>query len=57
MVECELGRLRVLAAAVLRTVTGEEYGQVRPATPTQQLEDIAARYRVLYESSRAARGR
>lgn len=57
MVDAEAGRLRVLAAAVLRDVTGEDYGQVLPGTPVDVRQAIAARYRELYENARAARGR
>jgi hypothetical protein len=57
MVEVDPPRLRVLAAAVLRQVTGEDFGQVSFATPVEVREGIAARYRVLYESARAAQGR
>ena len=57
MVDSRLGRMRVLASAVLRTVTGEDYGEIQPATPREQLEAIAMRYRRLYESARAARNR
>jgi len=54
MVDGDPGRLRVLAAAVLRTVSGEDYGRVTTGTPHELLEAMAARYRVLYESARAA---
>ena len=48
---------RVMSAAVLRTVTGEDFGQVQPTTPLEAREAVADRYRVLYESARAAQGR
>ena len=57
LVDGDPGRLRVLAAAVLRTVAGEDFGQVTIGTPREQLEAVAARYRVLYESARAAQNR
>jgi HEAT repeat protein len=57
LLDGETGRLRVLTAAVLRTHTGEDYGQITPATPPEVRRTIAARYRDLYESARAARGR
>ncbi len=57
MVEGEPGRIRVLATAVLRSATGEDFGQLTPATPLEVREAIAARYRDLYESARAAQGR
>ncbi len=57
MVEAAPGRIRVLASAVLRSVSGEDYGQLTPATPLEVRETIAGRYRVLYESARAAQGR
>ncbi|MBL9077151.1 MAG: HEAT repeat domain-containing protein [Planctomycetes bacterium] len=50
-------RLRVLAAAVLRTLTNEDFGVVAPDTPADVREGIAARYRLLAESARAAQGR
>ena len=37
------GRLRVLAAAVLRSVTDEDYGPVEIATPQEVLDAMAAR--------------
>lgn len=57
MVESLQPRLRVLAAAVLRGVAGEDFGAVTAQTPTAAREAIAARYRALYESARAARAR
>ena len=57
MVDSQLGRMRVLASAVLRSVTGEDYGEIQPATSPEELEAIATRYRLLYESARAARNR
>ncbi len=57
MLECEAPRLRVLSFAVLCSVTGEEFGQVRPSTPAMELRDIAERYRLLYESRRTSQGR
>ena len=57
MVDSRLGRMRVLASAVLRSVTGEDYGEIQPATSPEELEAIAMRYRLLYESARAARNR
>ena len=57
LVESRTPRLRVLSAAVLRTVTGEDYGVVAPDTPADVRETIAARYRLLAETARAAQGR
>jgi hypothetical protein len=54
LVEAQAPRLRVLSAAVLRTLTNQEYGQVTWQTEVATLETIAARYRVLYESAKAA---
>ncbi|MCY2956375.1 MAG: HEAT repeat domain-containing protein [Planctomycetota bacterium] len=57
LVNGEPGRLRVLAAAVLRTVTGEDFGAVTLATPLDVRQSIAARYRVCYESALGAQSR
>lgn len=54
LVEAQAPRLRVLSAAVLRTVTNVEYGPVTWQTEVATLETIAARYRVLFESAKAA---
>ena len=54
LVEAKAGRLRSLCAAVLRTVTGEDYGNVSAVTPVDVRENMAARYRALFESARAA---
>lgn len=50
-------RLFVLTAAVLRSVTNEDFGIVVPTTTQQARESIAGRYRILVESARAAQGR
>ncbi|MBK8097131.1 MAG: HEAT repeat domain-containing protein [Planctomycetes bacterium] len=57
LVEAKEPRLRVLCAAVLRTVTREDFGLVSQATPKDVLEGIAARYRIVWETSKAAQGR
>jgi HEAT repeat protein len=57
LVEAKEPRLSVLASALLRRVTSEDYGAVDDRTPVDVREGIAARYRVLYESARAAAGR
>lgn len=57
MVEAEHGRLRVLASAVLRAQAGEDLGTLTPSTPIEVRQNIAAKYRELYESARAAQGR
>lgn len=57
LVESRTPRLRVLSAAVLRTVTNTDFGVVSPDTPTDVREGIAARYRLLAETARAAQGR
>jgi hypothetical protein len=54
VIEAPQPRLRVLAAAVLRERTGEDYGVVTPEMPLDVREGIAARYKILFESSRAA---
>lgn len=57
LVEAEPGRVRSLAAAVLRATSGEDFGQITPATSVEIRTAIAGRYRELYENARAARGR
>lgn len=57
LVEARTPRLRVLCAAVLRTVTNEDFGVVAPDTSAEVREGIAARYRLLAENARAAQGR
>jgi HEAT repeat protein len=57
LVEVRAPRLRVLTAAVLRGLTNEDFGIVSPETPTDVREGIAARYRLLAETARAAQGR
>jgi hypothetical protein len=47
----------VLSSAVLRTVTSEDFGVVTPSSATEAREGIAARYRMLTETARAAQGR
>ena len=48
-------RLYVLASAVLRQVSGQDYGVVAMATPAEARAGIAARYRVLFETRKAAK--
>jgi HEAT repeat protein len=57
LVESRTPRLCVLCAAVLRTLTNEDFGVVSPETPADVREGIAARYRLLAETARAAQGR
>jgi len=57
MCDAEQGRIRVLASAVLRQQSGEDYGTLTTTTPTDVRQSIAARYRELYEGARAAQGR
>ena len=57
MVDAEQGRIRVLASAVLRQQSGEDYGTLTTTTPREVRETIALRYRELYEGERAAQGR
>ena len=57
LIESRTPRLRVLCAAVLRTLTNEDFGIVSPETPADVREGIAARYRLLVETARAAQGR
>jgi len=46
-----------LAAAVLRTSLGEDFGAVTQQSTQEAREAVAARYRVLVESKEAAQGR
>jgi hypothetical protein len=57
LVEAPEGRLRVLASAMLRQVTREDYGVVTPQTPRPALEALAVRYRYLVDGAKAASGR
>lgn len=57
LVEARTPRLAVLAGAVLRSTTGEDFGVVTPGSSREAREAIAARYRVLAETARAAQGR
>lgn len=57
MVDAEHGRIRILASAVLRTQAGEDHGTLTPTTPLEVRQAIAARYREVYDSARAAQGR
>ena len=50
----EAPRHRILAAAVLRSVTGQDFGAVTSMTPQETLDAIAARYVALHEAGRAA---
>jgi HEAT repeat protein len=54
LVEAPEPRHRVLAATVLRTLANEDYGAVTWQTQPAALEQIAARYRILYEGAKAA---
>lgn len=55
--EAPAPRLWVLSAAVLRARTGQDYGTVTVQTPVDIREGIAARYRVLADTARAAHQR
>lgn len=57
LVSGDPGRLRVLAAAVLRSITDEDLGPVEIGTPQEILDGMAARYRVMYEAWRTAQNR
>ncbi|MBL8749161.1 MAG: HEAT repeat domain-containing protein [Planctomycetes bacterium] len=57
LVEAKAPRLRVLCAAVLRTVTNEDFGVVDVNTSDDVRAGIAARYRLLVETAKAAQGR
>ncbi len=49
-------QIRVLASAVLRQVTGEDYGLVFAATPPSRLQTIADRYKFFADHGKAAAG-
>lgn len=57
LLEAKEPRFWPLAAAVLRSTTGEDFGVVSQQSALGAREAIAARYRVLAESPRAAQGR
>lgn len=57
LVECKTPRLCVLVSAVLRTVTNEDFGVISVQTPVDVREGIAARYRLLCETQKAAQNR
>ena len=57
MVELETPRLWVLTAAVLRGLTGKDFGGVTMQTPPDIREGIAGRYRAFVDAERAAGGR
>ncbi len=57
LVEVREPRLWALTSAVLRTVAKEDFGAVGLLTTLEAREAVAARYRVLAESARAAQGR
>ncbi|MCR9245809.1 MAG: hypothetical protein NXI31_12325 [bacterium] len=50
-------RLYVLASAVLRSVSGEDYGVVAMHATPENRAGIAARYRLLFETRNAAKNR
>ncbi|MCB9876198.1 MAG: HEAT repeat domain-containing protein [Planctomycetes bacterium] len=57
LVELNQPRLWVLCSAVLRSAAGQDFGVVTQQMPPDVREGIAARYRVLAESTRAAQRR
>ncbi|MCA8948465.1 MAG: HEAT repeat domain-containing protein, partial [Planctomycetes bacterium] len=57
LTELDQPYLFVLASAVLRTVAREDFGVVSMQTSREARNGIAARYRVLYETSKAAQNR
>lgn len=57
LVELTEPRLWALTGAVLRTTAAEDFGAVSMQATKEAREAIAARYRVLVESARAAQGR
>lgn len=50
-------RLFVLTSAVLRTLAKEDYGVITMQTPAEARAGIAARYRMLFETQKAAQGK
>ncbi len=57
LVEAKEARFWPLAAAVLRTALGEDFGAVTQQSSQEAREAVAARYRVLVESKESAQGR
>lgn len=57
LVECRQPQLRVLAAALLRTTTGIDFGVITLQSSAQDCEAVAARYRMLLENARSAQAR
>jgi hypothetical protein len=57
LVEVREPRLWALTGAVLRTLTGEDFGVITQQTNHETRAAIAARYRVLFETKQAAQGR
>jgi hypothetical protein len=53
MVEVKQPRLWVLCSAVIRTVSGEDYGVVNEQTPVDVREGLAGRFLVAAEEARA----
>ena len=51
MVDVEHPRLWVLCSAILRTVTGQDYGVVTEQTPPDLREGMAGRYRLVAEAA------
>ncbi|MBL8752189.1 MAG: HEAT repeat domain-containing protein, partial [Planctomycetes bacterium] len=50
LVEAPEGRFWALSAAVLRSVTGEDFGAINAQSPTEAREAVAARYRIAFET-------
>ena len=57
LTELEQPHLYVLTAAVLRSVTKEDFGVVNMQTPREARAGIAARYRLLLQTQKAAKNR
>ena len=57
VMDLEQPHLRALAGRMLRVTTGQDHGTVFPLMPEAQRVAICERYRLIFESARAAAGR
>ncbi len=53
LVEAPDGRLWALTAAVLRGLTGEDFGAISAQSPQEAREAVAARYRIAFDTQKA----
>lgn len=57
LIECNQPHLCVLASAVLRTLTNEDFGVVTLTSSKEAREAIGARYRLFYEAQKTAQAK